>query len=127
MRKLFADFLNNGQWTSVIEAKRLCTKAVPKNKFSDTLFGYVDRILREKPNVSVIAQEAYVMFCLNKTLQWLEGKEEKEKSRLLMESRKDVKNARKFFQQRRQEIERQRQELLREKFIAAEEKEHKRV
>ena len=91
------------------------------------MFGYVDRILREKLNVSVIAQEAYMMFCHNKTLQWLEGKTEKEKNRLLYEARKDVKSVRQLFQRRRHQNEEQRQQISREKFIAAEAKEPRRV
>ena len=96
-----------------------------KNKFSETVtvFGYVDRILREKPNISLISQEAYVMFCYNKTLEWLQGMTENEKNKLLSEARKHVSKLRCLFQHRRSEIEEKRRQLLREKFQAAEEKE----
>ena len=128
VKKLFSDFLENGQWSNVTPAKRECTRSVPKNnKFSESIFGHVDRILREKPNISIISQEAYIMFCHNKTLKWLEGKNAREKSELLSEARKDVKKLRSMFLQRRIEIEERRKILLREKFEAAENKEQRRV
>ena len=77
---------------------RLKTASVPKhNKFSKTIFGHLDRILRGKPNVSIIANEAYVMFVHNTTLQWLQDKCGQEKSYLLQNARKDVKEAHKKF------------------------------
>ena len=85
---------------------------MPKNnKFSETIFGHVDRILRERPDISIISQEAYIMFCHNKTPQWLEGKNPREKYELLGEARRDVKKVRTMFQQRRIEIE-ERRKLL---------------
>ena len=123
VKKLFADFLENGQWCSVTPAKHECTRSVPKNnKFSETIFGHVDRILRQTPDISDISQEAYIMFCHNKTLQWLEGKNPREKCERLGEATRDVKKVRTMFQQRRIEIEERRKLLLREKFEAAEEK-----
>ncbi|MEW8340540.1 MAG: hypothetical protein AB2708_11880 [Candidatus Thiodiazotropha taylori] len=120
--------MEDGQWRTVTPAKRQCTQSVPKNnKFSETIFGHVDRILREKPNISIISQEAYVMFCHNKTLQWLQSKNTKDKCELLSAARRDVKKVRSLFQLRRTEIEERRKLLLREKFAAAEEREKRRV
>ena len=63
MKKLSADFIDDGQWTDVGAAKRQCTKSVPKNnKFSETVFGYVDRILREKPNISLFHKKHMLCF-----------------------------------------------------------------
>ena len=89
-----------------------------KNKFSETVtvFGYVDRILREKPNISLISQEAYVMFCYNKTLEWLQGMTENEKNKLLSEARKHVSKLRCLFQHRRSEIEEKRSSSLEKNF-----------
>jgi hypothetical protein len=83
---LLKDFIEDGHWKSVREndQMRLKTASVPKhNKFSETIFEHLDRILREKPNVSMIANEAYAMFIHNKTLQWLQDKCGQEKSSLL--------------------------------------------
>ncbi|KAJ8321395.1 hypothetical protein KUTeg_001051 [Tegillarca granosa] len=94
LKSLFSDYIGEGQWAIVPSSKRSSTSSVPKhNKFSETIFGHVDRILREKPNITVIAQEAYIMFCHNKTLDWLNGKCEKERQSLLASARRDVKKS----------------------------------
>lgn len=129
-KTLFKDFIGDGHWKSVREndQMRLKTASVPKhNKFSETIFGHLDRILREKPNVSMIANEAYVMFVHNKTLQWLQEKCGQEKSSLLKNARKDVKEARKKFRDRVLEIERQRRLILEQKEKEREAAEKKRL
>ena len=79
-KSLFKDHIKDGKWAEVSEELRGKTKGVPKhNKFSETIFGHIDRILREKPNVSSIAVESYVMFVHNKTNDWLSQKNEKER------------------------------------------------
>lgn len=67
------------------------------------------------------------MFCHNKTLQWLQTKNAKDKCELLSAARRDVKKVRSLFLLRRTEIEERRKLLLREKFAAAEEREKRRV
>ena len=44
------------------------------NTFSETIIGHLDRILREKPNSTLIANKTYVMFIYNETLEWIRGK-----------------------------------------------------
>jgi hypothetical protein len=129
-KTLFKDFIEDGHWKSVREndQMRLKTASVPKhNKFSETIFGHLNRILREKPNVSMIANEAYVMFVHNKTLQWLQEKCGQEKSSLLKNARKDVKEAHKKFRDRVLEIERQRRLILEQKEKEREAAEEKRL
>lgn len=70
------------------------------------------------------------MFVHNKTLQWLQEKCGQEKSSLLKNARKDVKEARKKFRDRVLEIERQRRLILEQKekeWEAAEKKRLKRL
>ncbi|KAJ8313376.1 LOW QUALITY PROTEIN: hypothetical protein KUTeg_009066 [Tegillarca granosa] len=128
LKSLFSDYIGEGQWAKVPSSKRSSTSSVPKhNKFSETIFGHVDRILREKPNITVIAQKAYIMFCHNKTLDWLNGKCAKERQSLLASARRDVKKARKMFAERRREIEARRKEMIKAQFEEKQRKEQRKV
>ena len=54
------------------EKEREKTKSVPThNEFSESVFGHIDKLLREKPNISTISEEAYIMFIHNKTRDWI--------------------------------------------------------
>jgi hypothetical protein len=127
-KTLFSDFLQGGYGPIFLNPNVKKTISVPKNnKFSETVFGHVDRILREKPNISTIAQEAYIMFYHNKTLRWLDSKDNSEKAELLAAARKDFKRTRLQFKQRRIEIEQKRNEILKQKFLEIVERERKQV
>ena len=129
-RRLFSDYLADGKWEICRDDKDLRENlnSVPKhNKFSETIFGHLDRILREKPNISLIASEAYIMFVHNKTLAWINGKTDQEKSLLVSQARKDVKSARRKFKSRMAEIEKTRRAHLEEKIKKAEEVEKARL
>ena len=129
-RRLFSDYLVGGKWESCRDDKNLreILTSVPKhNKFSETVFGHLDRIMKEKPNISLIASEAYIVFVHNKTIDWLNGKTDQEKSLLLSHARKDVKSARCKFMTRISEIERRRRANLEDKMKKAEELEKARL
>ena len=69
-------------------ATRLQTKSVrPTNSISECDFAKMDRLLREKPNASMLAIEAHILFN-NKTAKWLSGKSAKEKEILFSSARK---------------------------------------
>ncbi|WAQ97662.1 hypothetical protein MAR_030352 [Mya arenaria] len=73
-KKLFRDFLPDGTWFEASDTINEKTQSVPKhNKFSETIFGHMDRLLREKPNTTQNASEAN-MFVHNKTVEWLRKK-----------------------------------------------------
>ena len=62
------------------ETDRTITNSVVKhNKFAERVFAYTDQLLKFKPNISHIAQEAYIMFCLNGTAEWLAKKTPEER------------------------------------------------
>ena len=60
------------------EMRRRSSGTAKHNIFSKSVFGYLDTLLLMKPNVSVLASEAFVMLSANKTNLWLEGKCENE-------------------------------------------------
>ena len=72
-------------------------------KFSESVFGHIDRLLREKPNISTIS-EADIMFIHNKTRDWLSEMDSKKKSEMLLEARKEVRATRNLFKERRNGI-----------------------
>ncbi|CAG2220925.1 unnamed protein product [Mytilus edulis] len=75
VKRLLADHLVGGKWNNPTEDQKYKTLAIPKhNKFCESVFGYLDRFIREKPNSTVLAMESYVLFCHNKTLEWLSNK-----------------------------------------------------
>lgn len=130
-RRLFSNYLVGGKWKSCRDDNNLreILTSVPKhNKFSETVFGHLDRIMKEKPNISLIASEAYIMFVHNKTIDWLNGKTDQEKSLLLLsQARKNVKSGRCKFMTRISEIERRRRANLEDKMKKAEELEKARL
>lgn len=130
VKHLLSDYLDNGPWKRARESNDLRnkTQSVPKhNKFAETIFGHLDRVLREKPNISLIAVESCVMFVHNNTLEWLQTKSEVEKTMLMAKARKDVTHVRQKFKDRLKEIERQRRLNIDEKLKKAEESEKKRL
>ncbi|WAQ95042.1 SPIN3-like protein [Mya arenaria] len=127
-KRLFKDFLPEGLWFNAPGAVEDKTRSAPKhNKFSETIFGHMDRLLREKPNTSIIASEANLMFVHNKTNEWLRDKTEKEKEVILNKARKDVKHLRRAFKQRNAQIETERKRILAEKREKAEQAEQNRI
>ena len=90
--KLYGDHLPGGIYNGVSKESHMykITGSVPKhNKFAESVFGYIDGSMKCKPNISVISCEAYVMFSKNNTLQWLEGKTDKEQASLLAAARQE--------------------------------------
>ena len=57
---------------------KLLTGIPSNNKFSETIFGHLDRLLKEKSNISLIASEAFIMFVHNK-IDWHSEKSDQAK------------------------------------------------
>lgn len=70
---------------------RQITKSVAKhNKFSESVFAYLDGLMRYKPHIKTLSAEAYVMFAANNTHAWLDSKDSEEVNRILKDAYKDV-------------------------------------
>jgi L,D-peptidoglycan transpeptidase YkuD (ErfK/YbiS/YcfS/YnhG family) len=74
------------------------------NKFSESVFGRMDFMLRQKPNISTITSEAFIMFSNNKTSSWFAAKSTEEKSALFKMVRQKSKQVREQFKERQQAI-----------------------
>lgn len=109
----FQIILTEGEMQNQDLQKKL-TGTPKNNKFSKTIFGHLDRLLKEKQNISFIACEAFIMFVHIKTIDWYSENLIK-KDMLLRKARSDVDSARKKFKVRLLEIESCRHADLQEK------------
>ena len=95
-------------------------------KFAETVFSYVDHMMTARPNVFLLACEAFIMFTKNKTHEWLQSKDVGEADKLLHAARKEANDIRRLFHQRHQEISQARQQMVQEKIAKAQEAKHKK-
>ena len=117
-RRMFADHLSGGTHTltdSSVPAARKKYESVPKtSKYAESVFGLLDHLMTQKPNISTLASEAYIMFCQNKTHEWITAMKDDEQVALLATARRSTKSMKKKFKLRKQDIEqRKRAELTR--------------
>lgn len=112
-KKLFKDHLPGGYWENVTEDMKDKSRGTSKhNKFVESVFGYLDQLMRTNPNLSVLASEAYIMFTSNKTKQWLEAKSEEDNTSLVADAMRNVPNMREAFREKREEIHRKQKSAL---------------
>ena len=97
------------------QVDRDTTNSVEKhNKFSEYVFAYYDQLLRFKPNIQTLASEAYVMFSVNRTSDWLNQKSPEDLENLLCHARKNVSSIQKQFKVRKDEIKRKQMMIIQE-------------
>jgi hypothetical protein len=101
---------------------------VPKhNKFCERLFGYFDNLLRRKPNLSTLTAEAFTMFAMNKTGDWLKGLGEAERNNIIREAQKDSKELKKKYNERQEDILKTRRANLEKERVEKERKKRARA
>ena len=114
--KLFKDHYGDLMAVDSTELDTECAQSVVKhNKFIERVFAYTDHLLKFKPNITHIAQESYIMFCLNKTADWLEMKSENERNNIIKNAMRDTPALHVTYLERKKEIKRQREENLTKK------------
>ena len=127
-KRLFADFLPGGKYSNPSEELRKITTGTAKhNKFCETVFGFTDYIMRTRPNISVLAIEANVMYSYNKTVDWLSGKSDAERNDLLKKAKANAKVIRRRFKERLLVIKARKAEDIRLKLEAAQQKEARQL
>lgn len=70
------DYLPGGKYHNLQEDETYVseTASAPKhNKLPEQIFGYLDFLLKKRPNVAAITNEAQIMFLFNKTSQYIDG------------------------------------------------------
>jgi hypothetical protein len=114
LRSMVSSHLEGGEYSEITPQVIQDTASVRKhNKFAESVFAVLDRLLRIRPNATTLTQEAYVMFAFNKTAVWLDEKSPDERNRLLNEVTGTGRRLREKFQERCSEIRSQRIEKLR--------------
>ena len=105
--KLYVDHLSGGKFSNIDKESSLYNRAksVPKhNKFSESVFGYIDGLMKTKPNVSINSCEAYIMFSKNRTKDWLDQKSPDEVAKILSSARKQANSVQRQFRERHKQI-----------------------
>ena len=115
-QRMLVDHLPGGKWEGASGSVRNQTKSVTKtNTVSERDFAKLDRLLREKPNASLLALEAHILFSTNKTSKWLAQQAIHKQESLLASGRRLAPAHRAQFRERLAVIEQQRRELLQTK------------
>lgn len=116
-QRLLLDHLPGGKYHNVTDKEIIEeTASVPTTNVSpERDFAVLDRLLREKPNATLVALEAMILFSHNKTSSWMEQLTCDERKRLLQAARTLAPTIREKFRARRQEIEARREEALAKK------------
>ena len=129
VQRLLPDHLPGGVYHAVTDAAIIEeTKSVPTTNLApERDFAVLDRLISQKPNATYIALESVILFSHNKTSEWLKGKSQSERKRLLQAARTLTAVHKSNFRKRREEIEAQRVEAVRrkEREIAKKEREIK--
>jgi len=74
-RKLYVDHLPGGQWKHFTDEMKGKVSGTQKhNTFAESAFRYLDQLLRKKPDVPVLASDAYLMFSAKQTTHLVEQK-----------------------------------------------------
>ena len=82
---------------------------------SERDFAKLDRLLREKPNASLLGLEAHILFSTNKTSEWLAQQTMQKRESLLASARKLAPAHRAQFREHLVMIEQQRRAMLQKK------------
>ena len=106
---MLMDHLPGGKYSDPDEKMQAETVSVPKtNAVSERDFAILDRQVRLKPNATLIALEAVIMYANNQTQEWVEEQTAGDREKLFALARKKASTLKKQFHNRRQLIEEQR-------------------
>ncbi|KAK3084590.1 hypothetical protein FSP39_015986 [Pinctada imbricata] len=115
-KKLFKDHLPGGTFDNPSEEVIAATIGTAKhNKFSESVFAYLDGLMRSKPHIKYLSSEAYIMFSHNKTREWLASKDKETMRMELKDAYRKIGTTRKLFKDRQNAIRERKQEILRER------------
>ena len=119
LEHLVGDHLHGGSYDATNETLIEENRSVPKtNTVSKRDFAQLDRLLREKPNASVLSLEAMILFSNNKTGKWLNEKLPSERSELLRKARAHAPELRHLYQARKKKLLSERARVLQAKELA---------
>ena len=86
---MLKDHLPGGKYSNPDESVQAETASVPKtNVISERDFAMLDRQVRLKPNATIIALEAVIMYANNQTQEWVEEQTAGDREKLFSLARK---------------------------------------
>ncbi len=101
LQRMVKDQLPGGKfWDPSQTVRQQAISAIPHNKLPEFLFGQLDFLLRYRPNASLLVNEAFIMYSLNNTRDWLDSLPDDEKEDLIKDCRKQGRQYRKQFRER---------------------------
>ena len=109
------------------KVKSETTTVKTTNTISERDFGKLDRLIREKPNASILALEAHILFTNNKTTKWLATKSSDERRIMFEEARKNAPQHCQRYHEHLSNIETERIKVQNKKQKEKEASERKRV
>ncbi|GMT20749.1 hypothetical protein PFISCL1PPCAC_12046 [Pristionchus fissidentatus] len=91
-KHLFDDFITGGKYSGVVSDDVINTtrSASATNRSIESGFGFVDRLFRHSPHMSVPRREAHLMISKNHTMAWLNSKSSEERRDIVLTSRSSV-------------------------------------
>ena len=112
--RLLIDHLPGGKHHSVTDESVIEeTRSVPTTNIApERDFAVLDRLVREKPNASVVALESMILYSHNKTSLWLDKQSPVDRKKLFDAARKLAPEVRKRLNERRKVMEDRRQQLV---------------
>ena len=106
LERLSHDQLPGGKYFSPSDSVKKLQKNVPKtNKISEADFVILDILIRKKPNASINALDALIMWSQNKTMKWLDTLSSEEKTTYLEQARKGAQSMAEKFKIRKEQLE----------------------
>ena len=125
---LVEDHLPGGRYDDFGDRLSEETISVPKtNTVSERDFAQLDRLLREKPNATILSLEALILFNNNQTSKWLDEKEPSVRAELLANARKCGLEFKRQYKVRKRKMLEERNEILRAKQAALAHLQEKKV
>ena len=109
---MLIDHLPSGKYDVDTTPSQETASVPPTNVAPERDFAVLDRILREKPNASLVALESLILYSHNKTSQWLQEQKAEDKERLIKAARALAPSIKAKFKARQEEIQRRHEEAL---------------
>jgi len=130
--KAAAEHLQGGKFAVIEGRMDEETQSVPRhNKFPERVFALLDALTRFRPVATTLCNEAYILFSLNKTYNWLYNLPKEERDEYINRARAGGRELRLKYRERTKEIEtahqlslkKKRDDILRKKAKDLQEKE----
>ncbi|CAG2248041.1 unnamed protein product [Mytilus edulis] len=110
------DHLEDGQHTQYsIDHNKTFNSVLPHNKLPEFIFGHLDWIIKHRPNASRLANEAHIVYNVNKTGAWLNQQTEQNVQELINKSKLKIKDIKITEKQRLLDLKNELERISREK------------